>query len=87
LQRNQTFGVFDFTTENYLVFHRMISIGKQVPNGGYARTPVRAPNGFLRLKPMRQRPTGPDASYCWGGIDQDAVKIKQQSTARNLDHD
>ena len=48
---------------------------------------MRAADGFVGFKSVRQGPAGPNATYCGGGINQDAVQIEKQSTASYLDHD
>jgi hypothetical protein len=48
---------------------------------------MRATDGLLGIETVRDGPFSPDAGNCGSRVDQHTIKVKEQSFARNFQHD
>jgi hypothetical protein len=86
-KRNYAISIVEFSLFNDSILGLGIGVGKKVADGRNTRPPVRALHRFFWIEPVLDRPPAPHAGNRRSRVNQNTVQIKEQSTARDFNHD
>ncbi len=82
-QHNDSFRVVDFSALNFPVLRFVIGVRKEMPDGAQAGPAVGVGHDYVGVKATFRRPFGPNPLDRGSGINEDAVKIKQDGTTQS----
>jgi hypothetical protein len=82
-QDDDPLHVLDFPVLDLPIFRFVIGVGKKTPDRAQAGPAVRVGHDSIGIKAVFPRPLGPNSLDSGSGIDEDAVKVKQESTTPN----
>ena len=88
-KRDDIVDILDFGPFHPIVFGEMdrgVGMGEKFLDGGETGAAVSMQNGVIRIEIVFAGPARPDASDGGGGVDEDAVHVKEQALTVNLAH-